>query len=367
MSVRQAVNRAALISHALLAACPLLLLSACNEPATPVAQVRPVRTVVVERKIVEEPVSLSGQIRAQDEVSLAFRIDGRMIERLVSVGDRVEVNQLVAKLESQTELNALRSAQADVSAAQAALTQTQGTEERQRDLLEKGFTTRAQYEQALQQLQTARAQVEAAQARLRTAQDRVSYTELRADAAGTVTAKGAEPGEVVSAGRMIVQLARKGGRDAVFNVPAQLIRDAPRNPVIEVWLADDPRVRTTGRIREVAPQADAATRTFPVKIGLSDPPDAMRLGATVVGQITLSAADVILIPLTALTETNGKPAVWLVERENLTVALREVSVLRYDANGVVISDGLQNGEIVVTAGVQILRPGQKVRLLGASL
>jgi len=367
MSVRQVVNRAAVMSHALLAAGPLLLLSACNEQATPVAQVRPVRTVVVERKIIEEPVSLSGQIRAQDEVSLAFRIDGRMIERLASVGDRVEANQLVARLDSQNEVNALRSAQADVSAAQAALTQTQGTEERQRDLLEKGFTTRAQYEQALQQLQTARAQVEAAQARLRTAQDRVGYTELRADAAGTVTAKGAEPGEVVSAGRMIVQLARKGGKDAVFNVPAQLLRDAPRNPVIDIWLADDPRVRTTGRIREVAPQADPATRTFPVKIGLSDPPDAMRLGATVVGQITLSSADVILIPLTALTEMNGKPAVWLVERENQTVALREVSVLRYDANGVVISDGLQNGEIVVTAGVQILRPGQKVRLLGASL
>jgi membrane fusion protein, multidrug efflux system len=360
------VKHSSMFSQALLVACALVFLSACEEQAPPTVQTRPVRTIIVERKTVGEPVTLTGQIHAQDEVSLAFRIDGRMTERLVSVGDRVEANQLIAKLDSQNEVNAERSAKADLSAAQASLVQTQGAEDRLRELLAKGYATRTQYDQALQQLQTAKAQVEVAQARLRTAQDRVSYTELRADAPGTVTAKGAESREVVTAGKMIVQLARKGGRDAVFNVPAHLLRDAPTNPVIEVWLADNPSVKTTGLVREVAPQAEAATRTFPVKIGLSNPPEAMRLGATVVGQITLNASEAFQIPATALTESNGKPAVWIVEPENQTVVLREVNVLRYDANAVIISEGLQNGETVVTAGVHVLRPGQKVTLLGAS-
>jgi RND family efflux transporter MFP subunit len=344
----------------------LLFLSACNEQSSSDAQTRPVRTVVVERKSVGEPVVLTGQIRARDEASLAFRIDGRMIERLINVGDQVEPNQVIAKIDSQNEVNAERSAEADLSAAQASVTQTQAQEARLRQLLAGGSTTQAQYDLALQQFHTAQAQVDAAQARLRTAQDRVGYTELRADVAGRVTAIGAEPGEVVTAGRMIAHVARNGGRDAVFDVPAHLIREAPKNPVVDVWLADNTSVRTTGTVREVSPQADQLTHTFPVKVGLSDPPDDMRLGATVVGQITLNPVNAILLPATALTENNGKPAVWLVDADKQTVALHEVSVLRYDTNAVVISGGLENGQIVVTAGVHVLRPGQKVKLLGAA-
>jgi membrane fusion protein, multidrug efflux system len=344
----------------------LLFLSACNEQSDSDAQTRPVRTVVVERKSVGEPVVLTGQIRARDEASLAFRIEGRMIERLISVGDQVAPSQVVAKLESENEVNAERSAEADLSAAQASVTQTQAQEARLRQLLAMGSTTQAQYDLALQQFHTAQAQQDAAQARLRIARDRVGYTELHADAAGRVTAIGAEPGEVVSAGKMIAHVARDGGRDAVFDVPAHLIREAPKNPVVDVWLADNPAVRTTGTVREVSPQADQLTHTFPIKVGLSNPPDDMRLGATVVGQITLNPVEAILLPSTALTESSGKPAVWLVDANKQTVALREVSVLRYNTDTVVISGGLENGQIVVTAGVHVLRPGQKVKLLGAA-
>jgi membrane fusion protein, multidrug efflux system len=344
----------------------LLFLSACNEQSSSDAQTRPVRTVVVARKTVGEPVVLTGQIRARDEASLAFRIDGRMIERLISVGDQVEPNQVVAKLESENEVNAERSAVADLSAAQASVAQTQAQEARLRQLLGTGSTTQAQYDLALQQFHTAQAQQDAAQTRLRIARDRVSYTELRADAAGRVTAIGAEPGEVVTAGKMIAHVARDGGRDAVFDVPAHLIREAPKNPIVDVWLADNPAVRTTGTVREVSPQADQMTHTFPVKVGLSNPPDDMRLGATVVGEITLNPVDGFLLPATALTESNGKPAVWLVDASKQTVALHDVSVLRYNTDTVVVSGGLENGQIVVTAGVHVLRPGQKVKLLGAA-
>jgi len=221
-------------------------LSACGETAPTPAPIRPVRTVVVQKHVIGETVALTGHIRAQDEVNLAFRIDGKLTERLVNVGDRVSVGQLVGRIDPQNELNALRSAEADLAAAQAMLTQMQGAEARLRELLHKGIATRALYDQALQQLQTAQSQTKSAEARLRTAEDRRSYTELRADTAGAIIAKGAEPGEVVRAGQMIVQVARESNKDAIFDMPVQLIR-AGRLAEVEVYLADNPNTRATGR------------------------------------------------------------------------------------------------------------------------
>ena len=191
----------------------------------------------------------------------------------------------MARLEPQNERNALRTAQANLAAAQGQLTQARNHFERQDTLLKQGWTTRANHDQAKQALQTAQSQVDAAEAQLKTAHDLVSFTELKADAPGVVTAIGPGAGEVVQAGQMIVRVARKDGRDAVFDVPAQLIRSAPSDPRITVSLTDDPSVTASGRVREVAPQADPVTRTFAVKVGLTDPPAAMRLGATVTGRM----------------------------------------------------------------------------------
>nr|WP_114948621.1 efflux RND transporter periplasmic adaptor subunit [Microvirga calopogonii] len=345
------------------------LLGACQQAEAPppdIRPVRPVRTVTVERRADEQSVTLTGHVQAQDEVSLAFRIDGRMLERPVNVGDQVRPGQVVARLDPQNQQNALRSAQANLSAAQGQLTQARNTFDRQQNLLQKGYTTRAQFDDAQRALQSAQAQVDSSEAQLRNAEDQLGYTELKADAPGTVTAKGAEPGEVVRAGQMIVQVARQGGRDAVFDVPAQLVRMRPRESVIAVALADDPTVKAAGRVREVAPQADPATRTFQVKIGLTDPPAAMRLGSTVVGRASATFDEVIEVPATALTEANGRPAVWVVDPATQTVALRNVEVARYDPANVTVTQGIEPGDVVVTAGVQALRPGQKVRLLGAT-
>lgn len=338
----------------------------CDKPAPPAAQARPVRTVTVEHRAEGETASLTGQIRARDQASLAFRLDGRMIERPVRVGDVLQAGQLVARLDPQNQQNALRSAQAGLSSAEAVLTQTSLAFGRQQALLRDGWTPRARFDEAQQALQSAQAGVTSAQAQLRIAQDQLGYTVLFADAPGTVTAVGAEPGEVVHAGQMIVQLARQGGRDAVFDVPEQLIRTAPRDPAVQIALTDDLKVTAIGRVREVAPQADAATRTFQVKVGIANPPEAMRLGSTVTGRIQLAAPPGVAVPASALTEANGRPAVWVVEPQSRTVSLRNVDVARYDPAGVVVSQGLEAGEVVVTAGVQVLHPGQKVRLLGAA-
>jgi RND family efflux transporter MFP subunit len=345
----------------------LTLLAACK-PAEPPPQesARPVRTVTVERQVGGETVSLTGQIQAEEEVSLSFRTGGRMVERSVNVGDQVKPGQVIARLEPETAQNAVESARANLAAAMARLTQARNHLWRQQELLRDGWTTRAMYDQAVEAQATAQAQVDSAHAQLNTAREQLSYTELVADSAGSVTARGAEPGEVVAAGRMIVQVARQGGRDAVFDVPARVLQAAPPDPEVVVALATDPSVRTVGRVREVAPQADPVTRTFQIRVGLTDPPEAMRLGSTVTGAIHLGGTEGIEIPASALTAANRQPAVWVVDPVTSTVSLRNVDVLRHDLASVVVSQGLEPDEIVVTAGVQALRPGQKVRLLLAT-
>jgi RND family efflux transporter MFP subunit len=346
-------------------ALPALLAACSPEAETAAPEARPVRTVTVVKRDVGETVTYTGRIQAEDEARLAFRIAGRMIERSVNVGDRVGPGQIVAKLEPQDELNALRSAQAAVAAAQAQFAEAKSNFDRQRTLLARDVASRAQFERAEQTLETARAQLDTAEAQLKAAKDRVSDTELKADAPGIVTATGAEAGEVVQAGQSIVRVARKDGRDAVFDVPGQLLRSAPSDPLITVSLTDDPAVTASGRVREVAPQADPVTRTFEVKVGLTDPPAAMRLGSTVVGRMQLDAAPVIEIPASALTQLERRPAVWIVDPSSLTVSLRNVDILRQDPATVAISEGLDSGDIVVTAGTQALHPGQKTRLLGS--
>lgn len=340
------------------------LLAACEEEA-PVAPpaVRQVRTLVIEKRDVAATVNLTGRIEAEDEVPLAFRISGRLLENNGKLGARVQAGDLVARLESQNEENQLRAATAALSAAQAQYNQARGNYERQRTLFRDGWATRANFELAEKGMKTAASQIEAAQAQMNAAEDLLGFTELRADQDGVYTTVGPAAGEVVQAGQMIVRVARQDGRDAVFDVPSQIIRSAPLDPVIYVSLADDPNIKVRGHVREVAPQADPVTRTFEVKVSLENPPEAMRLGATVNGMMQTVEEPAIEVPASALTRSNQQPAVWVVDPTNLTVALKNVEVLRHGEYFVAITDGLAAGDIVVTAGVQALHPGQQVKLL----
>ena len=347
----------------LLIAMAILSLCACGKETEPV-NVRPVRTLVIEKHVVGDPVVLTGQLRARDEVSLAFRLSGKLIERPVGVGDTVKRGQLVARLDSETEKNSANAAQADCIAAQAVLEQAESSEKRLNDLLKENAVSRTDYEGALRQLKTARAQVKAAQAKLRSADDQLGYTELRSEADGVITAKGAEPGEVVRVGQMILLLARQDGRDAIFDIPAKIIRDGVSGlQEVEVWLADSPNIKTIGHIREVSPQADSATRTYQVKIGLVEPASGMFLGSTVVGRLQLQADSFIELPSSALAMSGGNPAVWVIDPQNSSVHLRAIGIARYTESSVIVADGLQSGERVVIAGAQTLYEGQVIRLM----
>lgn len=342
----------------------LTVVSGCNRGVeAPPPEIRPVRAITIGKVDAGGMVTLTGTVQAQTEINLAFRIDGRLIERTVDVGDNLRPGQLIARLDPENEEAGLQAARAQLAAAGARLVEARNNFERMRDLVVENAVSRAQYDQAEAVLTSAQAQVEAAQSQVDVAQNRLSYTRLVADVAGVVTARGPQSGEVVSAGRMIVQVAREGARDAVFDVPAQVKDSAPKNPQITVALSDDPNVAAVGRVREVAPRADPVTGTFAVRVRLIDPPVAMRLGSTVSGRMKLDAAPGIEVPASALTRAEGKPAVWVFDPSSGTVSLRPIGVQRADATTVQVSAGLKPGDVVVTAGVQALRPGQKVRLL----
>ena len=313
-----------------------------------------------------EAVTLTGHIRARTEENLAFRIDGRMLARRVDVGQELRPGDPVADLDPQPQQDGVRTAQAALAAAQASLHEAANNLERQQTLVGQGWSTRVQYDAAEKTFQSAKAAVDAASAVLHTAEDQLGYTQLVADAAGVVTATGAEPGEVVRAGQMIVTVAQHNGVDAVFDVPDSLMRRLRPDVTVTVALTDDPKIRTTGHVREASPQADPVTRSFQVKIALDQPPASMRLGATVSGQAHLLAEGGIELPATALTTADNKPAVWVVDPKTQEVSLRAVTVRRGGSSSIVVSDGLAGGERVVTAGVHALRPGQKVRLDGAA-
>lgn len=368
-SQRTSRYRSALVS--VVSMCTALLIGGCEfkqsaESSAAPEPIRPVRVAEVVETGGGEEIRLSGTIEAEDSINLAFRVGGQLIQRTVNVGDRVRAGQTVARLDPETAQNAVDAARANVAAAMARLVETRNTIARYEPMMARGFVARQQFDQAIESRNAAEAQVEAAEAKLRSAENQLSFTKLVADAAGTVTARGAEPGEVVAAGQMVVQLAREGGRDAVFDFPPRVKDALAADTVIEVVSTSDPNVRALGRVREVSPQADPVTRTFRVRVGLANPPDALRLGSSVSGKVPVNGgAKGLLIPAAALTRADGQPAVWVVDTDTQRVALRNIDVIAYELDRVLVQHGLMPGDLVVTAGVQSLRPDQPVRLLGA--
>jgi RND family efflux transporter MFP subunit len=313
-----------------------LALLGCEQPTPPPAEATLVRAVEVRETALDRTAALTGEIQARHESNLGFRVAGKVIERPVNIGMTVTAGVLLARLDDQDQRNAVTAAQSDVAAALAFVEESRAQEERQRKLLADGYTTRTQYDNAQRRYVQAQADLDSAQAKLRSARDTLSYTELRADRAGVISAKGAEPGQVVASGQMVVRLADPSEREAVFQVPGASIRLEGRKelPPVEVRLVSDSKIVTEGTIREVSPGADPVTRTYTVKVSLPDAPASFLLGSAVVGRAKLPARSVVNLPSSALFQTaEGEPAVWVVRRPEETVGLRPVSVREFSKSG----------------------------------
>ena len=365
-----------------------LALAGCSEKKAPkAAEIRPVRTAVVEPRMIEDDRQAVGEIRPRYETDMSFRVSGKMRERLVDVGATVKKGDVLARLDEQDYENRLRSAEADVASAEASLVESQGAEARQGKLLKDGYTPRSTYDTTLRNLRAAEAKLTSSRANLDLTKDQLKYTELKADFDGIVTAVAAEAGQNVSSGQMVVKVAQPGDKDAVFTIAESAFRDhKPEDkPGIIVAPLSNPDLVIDGVVREVAPVADPTTRTYLVKVTLKDPPPQIRFGMSVSGRLKANTAPVVVLPLAALFDKNKTPAVWVFTPSAAppaattptattpatpaasgstfgTVLRKPVTISRYEADKVVIAGGLTRGEIVVTAGVNMLRDGQRVRL-----
>jgi RND family efflux transporter MFP subunit len=339
-------------------------LAACGDQAAPPAPVRPVRTVVVEPEATSDTFTAPGEIRARYETPIAFRINGKMITRKVDVGTVVKQGDQIAVLDDRDEKNALDAAKSDVFSAQSQLTQVRAQESRMRELLKGGYVSQSRYDLSLRELQTGEAKLQSANANLRTATDQLSYTNLTAPRDGVITAVGADAGQVVGAGQMVANLADPSEREGLFNVAESWLRGPRRkDPVVNVSLLGDPTIKTVGRVREISPTADPVTRTYAVRVSLPEAPPQMLLGASVNGQVTIEhSGAVAVLPVSALMQKDAKPAVYVVDKASSTVQLKPVTVADFETDKVVVTGGLDKGDVVVTAGVQKLTPGQKVRV-----
>lgn len=338
------------------------LLAACSPPPVAEEPVRAVKVMTVGAAAFESTHEFAAEVRPRVESRLGFRVAGKLVSRSVEVGQRVKAGQVLAQLDPQDYRLAADAARAQVAAAQTQRDLAAADYKRFKDLRDQNFISAAELERRDTTLKAAQAQLEQAQAQLTAQGNQASYTRLVADAAGVVTGLDAEVGQVVAAGTPVVRLAQDGVRDVVFAVPEDkvaLLRVGQELPV-RVWASQN---GLKGKIREIAASADPVTRTFSVKLALEGAASDMpALGSTVyVTQPGAApATQVIKLPTTALRQEGKGTAVWVLDTSSMTVKSQAVTVATADGNEAVIAAGLAPGVQVVTAGVHVLTPGQKV-------
>ena len=340
------------------------VLGACARPEPAPAPVRAVRTMTLGVDSAGGSREFAAEVRARTESRLGFRVGGKMISRSAEVGQHVSAGQALAQLDATDLRLGQQAAQAAVRAAQSAHDLAAAELKRYRELREQGFISGLELERRETTLRAQQAQLEQARAQAGVQGNQAGYAVLQAPAAGVVTAVDAEPGAVLAAGTPVLRLAHDGPRDVVFAVPEDGL--AGMRPLLGRTGAL--RVRPWGgtatlpaTVRELAAAADPATRTFQVKADIGNAP--LQLGQTVTVLLELPRRDgVTRLPLSALVQLQGRNAVWLLDRQSMTVQAQPVEVAGADGNAVIVTAGLRPGQTIVTAGVHTLTPGQKVKL-----
>ena len=342
----------------------LSVCAGCSRPEAAPEPVRAVRTMTIAEQSAGGVLEYAGEVKARTESRLGFRVGGKIVRRNVDLGDSVKAGQTLAELDAQDLRLGQDAARAALAAAQVNLDQAGADVKRFRELQAQGFISAAELERHETSFKAAKAALDQARAQSSLQGNQAAYSALIADAAGVVTAVEAEPGMVVAAGAPVVRLAHDGPRDVVFAVPEDkvaLLRAAAAAPgalQVRLWSGGAALPAT---LREISASADPVTRTFLVKadVGLA----AVRLGQTATVLVALPhSGGTTLLPLAAVAESQGRTVVWLLDKTTLTVQPQPITVGGADGNSVVVAAGLAPGQIVVTAGVHLLTPGQKVKL-----
>lgn len=347
-----------------LAVAMLLALSACKEEVKPAEDIRPVRYVTAGQAQAGSAYSFSGEVRARQESRLAFRVAGKVVEKRVNSGDSVKKGQVLAVLDGNDYQLDSQAKQAQVAAAQANLAQQEADLKRYRELLTQNFISAAQVERQQTAVQSARASLQQAQAALSSSRNQAGYTSLVADNDGIVSDITLEPGQVVSAGQVVARLAAAGEREVLIQVPENAVAAVRQASGFKVRLWAD-RQEVDATLREISGDADPATRTYAARLKLASTPGEVRLGMTANVATTLATPVTggIRLPLAAILDQQGKQYVWVIDTKTQKVGRKLVTVGTPDSNGILIRSGLNGGEQIVTAGVHLLRDGQRVAML----
>lgn len=337
-------------------------LAACSRPPEKTEDIRPVRVMRLAAAGNTLGIELAGEVVPRYESRIGFRVGGKIVERKVEIGSTVRRGQPLMQLDPTDLQLSQAQARAAVGAAESSLTLAKAELDRYRELRQKNFVSQAVLDAKESAYRSALSGHEQAVAGLKVQSNQRSYATLAADADGVVTGLDAEVGQVVAPGTPVVRIARSGGTEVRVSIPEDQVEALRRATSVTVRTWANPGVTLEGSLREVSPVADPATRTFTAKITLPKAGPEVRLGMTATVSFALPAPDSIRLPMTALFEEQGKTAVWVVDND----VVRRVSVQLAGANGneILVAAGLEAGQTVVTAGVNLLREGQKVAILG---
>jgi multidrug efflux system membrane fusion protein len=343
----------------------LLLLAACGReaPSAPPVDIRPVRAEQVGLLAAHQGARYAGDVRARYETDLAFRVGGRVLTRKVEVGTEVKAGQVLATLDPQDYALAASAAQAQLVAAEAEAKLTQQDLQRFTELRAQNFISQAELDRRRTAADSAAARVRQLRAEAVRQGNQQAYTRLTAPHAGVVTAISFEAGQVVAAGQPVAQLARPDELEVRIDVPENALDALRAAPTLTIRLWSAPGVAYAGRLRELSPMADAASRTYDARIGFVKPDAAVKLGMTATVETDNASAPVLSVAQSALFKVNGQPQVWVVDRKTQKVAARSVQIGDLNGERAAIASGLAAGEWVVTAGVHKIAPGQQVRLV----
>ncbi len=349
-----------------------LILAGCDAPAataptSPAAAAKLERPVQVERVKFERDGAnreFVGVVRARYETDLGFRVAGKIVSRLINNGDVVHAGDVIARLDPQDFVLQVESAEAELAAATSNLAQARAEAERYATLKTRGFAAVADFDRKNAARDEAEGRLERARRTLDLARNQLSYAELKADADGVITATPAEAGQVVAIGQSVARLARHGEKEAVVALPESWLGEARKSQAsMRLW--SDPDRRFTARLRELSPQADAATRTYAGRFTIADADETVALGMTATVTLARTAdAKIAKLPLAAVLNRGSGPAVYVVDASG-ALELRDVKVAAFTEDAALVTDGVRDGETIVTLGVQKLQAGLKVHTVDA--
>jgi RND family efflux transporter MFP subunit len=337
-------------------------LAACQQP-TASASATPERPVQVQRVAFQQEDAARefvGIVRARYETDLGFRVAGKITDRVVNVGDHARVGDVIARLDPQDLDLQVQSAEAELAAATSNLAQAVADFDRYNALKARGYASTADFERKTAAKDEAEGRIERARRSLDLARNQLGYAELKADADGVITATLAEPGQVVALGQAVVRLAHRGQKEAVVALPETWLAEARKSQAtVQLW--SDPDRSYAAYLRELSPQADPSTRTYAAKFTIDDPDDSVALGMTATVTLTRAQnAQVAKLPLAAILNRGNGPAVYLVDDKSL-LELRPVTVVSFTEDVAIVTEGVNDGDKVVTLGTHMLNPGLKVR------